>query len=467
MHFKLLAYTLVSALWIEAAPTHRGHKRVGHRYIARYRGWVAMFSAQASTSIIALFDVLPAAVERNILIALERAAHRRAASRVIPENLHPEYIQQVFATPLKSLEIPQELRWEDYVKAGYCGVPEELIPVDLLVTGSGLSSSAAMVVASTLAFLAITGKLEGAERVEKGTLVKMSMENEKRVAASMLSVSSSVLYITFYPALTASPTSLPSTSPFPEPPGAILVCAHSLVVADNCNCNLRVVETLSSAPRRLRPRTLPPPLTRRAREKKITLHRVVGRLGALDALKPPKPTEFGATLAEMVELSGLEAGALHEVEGVFIRPTDTIYEGLMYVHTGSGRDTLQATQACKARPLRRLARAAALPAVRQLGALTNDSQTSSAADFESSCEELDLLTRLAREAWAYGSRLTGAGWGGCTVLLVPEREVVDLMQKLSAAYVPYPDLDHEWSVNRYVENAEPWTFLFLGDRKRT
>ena len=60
------------------------------------------------------------------------------------------------------------------------------IPVDLLFTGtvpagSGLSSSAAMVVASTLAFMAINDKLQG---VTKGELVELAMENERRVGVN-------------------------------------------------------------------------------------------------------------------------------------------------------------------------------------------------------------------------------------------------------------------------------------------
>lgn len=54
-------------------------------------------------------------------------------------------------------------------------------------------------------------------------------------------------------------------------------------------------------------------------------------------------------------------------------------------------------------------------------------------DFEVSCPELDCLVELALEVpGVYGSRMTGGGFGGCTVtLLAPE--AVDLFQETVAA----------------------------------
>lgn len=50
-------------------------------------------------------------------------------------------------------------------------------------------------------------------------------------------------------------------------------------------------------------------------------------------------------------------------------------------------------------------------------------------DYEVSCDELDLLVDAAMSVdGVYGSRMTGGGFGGCTVTLV-KREAVDSLIK--------------------------------------
>ena len=52
-------------------------------------------------------------------------------------------------------------------------------------------------------------------------------------------------------------------------------------------------------------------------------------------------------------------------------------------------------------------------------------------DYEVSCEELDLLVKLAVEVdGVYGSRMTGGGFGGCTVTLVKRSSVDNLIKHI-------------------------------------
>ncbi|KAL5004826.1 hypothetical protein ScPMuIL_018282 [Solemya velum] len=70
----------------------------------------------------------------------------------------------------------------------------------------------------------------------------------------------------------------------------------------------------------------------------------------------------------------------------------------------------------------------------QLGELMNASHTSCRDLYECSCPELNLLVDLCLQSGALGSRLTGAGWGGCAVSLIPANQVSSFISKIKTSY---------------------------------
>ncbi len=71
----------------------------------------------------------------------------------------------------------------------------------------------------------------------------------------------------------------------------------------------------------------------------------------------------------------------------------------------------------------------------RFGALMNASHDSLRDDYAVSCEEIDLLVALAREVpGVAGARITGGGFGGCTVNLLPHAAVDPLRRTALAAY---------------------------------
>ena len=69
------------------------------------------------------------------------------------------------------------------------------------------------------------------------------------------------------------------------------------------------------------------------------------------------------------------------------------------------------------------------------GKLMNASHASLRDDYEVSCEELDFLVQTAqRIKGVYGARMTGGGFGGCTVNLLEPEEVGRFVSAVQAAY---------------------------------
>ncbi len=68
---------------------------------------------------------------------------------------------------------------------------------------------------------------------------------------------------------------------------------------------------------------------------------------------------------------------------------------------------------------------------KRFGTIMNASHQSLRVDYEVSCPELDTLVEMARECGASGARLTGAGFGGCVVMLARRDDAAPLVAKLN------------------------------------
>jgi galactokinase len=65
----------------------------------------------------------------------------------------------------------------------------------------------------------------------------------------------------------------------------------------------------------------------------------------------------------------------------------------------------------------------------------NSSHRSLQTDYEVSCRELDLMVELSLHVrGVYGSRMTGGGFGGCTVSLIEAESVAEFRDSVAERY---------------------------------
>ncbi|KAG1781748.1 ribosomal protein S5 domain 2-type protein [Suillus placidus] len=514
--------------------------KFGHKptYVARAPGRVNLIGEHIDY---ADFGVFPAAIEHDILIACAPrpasavTAHSggHTPGSVVAENLHTRYTRQVFMptrrhtlgddVPLDAVRVApwhldidkSELRWESYVKAGYYGVlnhffsPSSIspvpVPVDILVTGnvppgSGLSSSAAMVVSSTLAFLAANGIFDGEKAPTKGELVNIAVENERRVgvnsggmdqSASVIALPGSALYVSFVPSLHAEPIILPRDAVFlPDR----FNFGDSLVVSNKAESakhqyNLRVAETLAAArllshhlnlqvdstdgdnmKRRLV--TLREVLARKSGfyrdeqdaqlEDLVQLQKgLVDMLGiAMDYLLPESDGRTDISLDEMIDKSGMDEAEFRENSRVRAVENSSAEITNFELYLRAQHVFEEALKVLKFREVCLAGGGAFFPSVHNeesklqtLGKLMNDSHDSCHRRFDCSHPKVNDLVRVARsfrevetgrgKGRIYGSRMTGAGWGGCTVSLVHREDVEAFIMHVKKKYASYEGMSEE------------------------
>jgi galactokinase len=88
------------------------------------------------------------------------------------------------------------------------------------------------------------------------------------------------------------------------------------------------------------------------------------------------------------------------------------------------------------------------------GALMNASHVSLRDDYEVSCPELDAMVEAAwDQPGVYGARMTGAGFGGCTVNLVQARAVNGFVESVATRYQDRTGLEASIYVCRAEERV--------------
>jgi galactokinase len=93
--------------------------------------------------------------------------------------------------------------------------------------------------------------------------------------------------------------------------------------------------------------------------------------------------------------------------------------------------------------------------LKQFGRLMNQSHTSLRDDFEVSCQELDILVELAQNTpGCLGSRMTGAGFGGCTVSLVESDKLDDFVSHLNIEYFKITGIQPEFYITQAKNGIE-------------
>lgn len=363
--------------------------------------------------------------------------------------------------------------WSNYFRAGLKGAMEflqktygkslksqsmEVLLDGNVPAGGGLSSSAAFVCASALAVMKANG-----HDVSKQDLLDLAIISERSVgvfsggmdqAASIFSERGFLLYCRFYPIFQEEHVPVPKADP-----DITFLVAQSFVTSDKAvtapkHYNLRVVEcTLATIVlAKLHDLTLNPDESslgfclRNFQQEYMKSHSGLSKpledqLDELITVTEQTLTQQSYTRNDISKILGISVPTLEETymskfpiqaSEFFLkqRATHVLHEArrvLFFKNTLTNSPFLNDTT------------------LKYLGNLMNETQASCREVYECSSPEIDEICAIARKAGTYGSRLTGAGWGGCTVHLLPTDKVEAVSEALKQEYYSkkFPGMSEE------------------------
>jgi N-acetylgalactosamine kinase len=383
------------------------------------------------------YPVMPMAIDRDVVSIIAP----RTDSTIDIMNESPRFERRTFDV---GYPVPpyQQGDWGNYIKAAVNEIlhagwvdPKKAVGFQAIVGGTipeaaGLSSSSALVVASALAFLAANNK-----EVDKEQLAELLARAERYVgsegggmdqATSLLAESGKALKIDFFP-LRTQVVKLPENLSF-------VVC-NSLIRAPKSESiryayNRRVIEcrlATALAAKAIEERSgksiHPNRLSDLSGEKLGLEQRTIDKI-VLQTIgeKPLSLKETAQHLGETTEAIQKRLCTLRD-GSVLTEPSDGFKVWNRYRHVVTEAQRVELAVG-----------AFAAGDASAVGKLMNESHASCRDDYEVSCPELEDLVSIGREQGALGTRLTGAGFGGCTVNAVPSSQVTQFIDGVTASY---------------------------------
>ena len=332
--------------------------------------------------------VFPVAIDKYLNIAARKRPDRRVALYALDVNDSWEFCLDT----LSSIP-PQAPAWSHYL-IGVASLLQasgrEIAGIDAVITGdvpigAGLSSSAALSVAATLAFLTAGSELETVE----------SEDNKKKLAALCQRVEHE----------------------FVDVKCGIMDQTISLLGKENhalfLDCRSLEYEHI--------------PLNLSDHYIVICNTKVKRELAASEYNKRRAECERGVDIMSrwVPDISSLRDIALSDFKKHEEELPALTQKRCRYVIEENAR-VLDAVSVLKGRSQRTSEKTD--ESLIQFGSLMNASHNGLRDDYEVSCKELDLLTDIARSiTGVIGSRMTGAGFGGCTVSIV-HKDALEIFQ---------------------------------------
>ncbi|XP_038147131.1 N-acetylgalactosamine kinase [Cyprinodon tularosa] len=374
------------------------------------------------------YSVLPMAIEQSILAAVSV----NNSGMIQLANTNPQY-QDFKVSCSEEIIIDRENpKWYFYFLCGVKGIQEKfgithLAGMSCVVDGtippsSGLSSSSALVCCSGLLTMEANQK-----SLSKVALAEICAKSERYIGTegggmdqsiSFLAEEGTAKLIEFQP-LRATDVRLPEGAVF-----VISNCCVEMNKAASSHYNIRVVECRIATKMLALSKGLDPSrmlkLSQVQTELKASLDEM---LVLVDEVLHPDPysrEEICKVLGITSEQFCTELLSANTQNVTHFK----LYQRAKHVY-GEAARVLKFQCVCDA---------GSAESLQLLGELMNQSHASCRDLYECSCAELDQLVDVCLKSGAIGCRLTGAGWGGCAVSMVPSEKAEGFLKAVREAY---------------------------------